>query len=90
MRSLTRRLEALEGVHAEKSRPAPIGVALIPFLPGESYSVALPESGERKEFGSEAELFAFLDERGPWDGLLLTPGLRSEADWLAAVARHRQ
>ena len=87
MRSLTRRLEALEGVHAEKSRPAPIGVALIPFLPGESYSVALPESGERKEFGSEAELFDFLDGRGPWEGLLLTPGLRSEADWLAAVAQ---
>ena len=85
MRSLTRRLVALEGVHAEKSRPAPIGVALIPFLPGESYSVALPESGERKEFGSEAELFAFLDERGPWDGLLMVPGLRSEGDWLAAV-----
>ena len=87
MRSLTRRLVALEGVHAEKSRPAPIGVALIPFLPGESYSVALPESGERKEFGSEAELFNFMDMRGPWDGLLLTPGMRSEADWLAAVAQ---
>lgn len=85
MRSLTRRLEALEVVHAEKSRPAPIGVAICPFLPGESYSVALPESGERKEFGSEAELFNFMDMRGPWDGLLLTPGMRSEADWLAAV-----
>ena len=84
MRSLTRRLVALEGVHAEKSRPAPIGVALIPFLPGESYAVDLPEGG-RKEFGSEAELFAFMDKRGPWDGLLLTPGLRSEEDWLAAV-----
>ena len=87
MRCLIRRLEALEVVHAEKSRPAPIGVALIPFLPGESYSVALPESGERKEFGSEAELFAFLDERGPWDGLLMVPGMRSEEDWLAAVAQ---
>ena len=88
MRCLIKRLEALEGLHAEASMPAPIGVALIPFLPGESYSVALPESGERKEFGSEAELFAFLDERCcPWDGLLLTPGMRSEADWLAAVAQ---
>lgn len=87
MRCLIRRLEALEAVHVESTRPAPIGVALIPFLPGESYSVALPESGERKEFGSEAELFAFLDERGPWDGLLLTPGMRSEEDWLAAVAQ---
>ena len=86
MRSLTRRLEALEGVHAEKSRPAPIGVALIPFLPGESYAVDLPEGG-RKEFGSEAELLNFMDERGPWDGLLLSPGMRSEADWLAAVAQ---
>ena len=84
MRSLTRRLEALEVVHAEKSMPAPIGVAICPFLPGESYAVDLPEGG-RKEFGSEAELFAFMDERGPWDGLLLTPGMRSEADWLAAV-----
>ena len=87
MRCLIKRLAALEGLHAEKSMPATIGVAYCPFLPGESYSVALPESGERKEFGSEAELFAFLDERGPWDGLLLTPGLRSEADWLAAVAQ---
>ena len=26
-----------------------------------------------------------MDERGPWDGLLLTPGLRSESDWLAAM-----
>ena len=86
MRSLTRRLEALEVVHAEKSMPAPIGVALIPFLPGESYAVDLPEGG-RKEFGSEAELLNFMDERGPWDGLLLTPGMRSEADWLAAVAQ---
>ena len=86
MRSLTRRLEALEVVHAEKSMPAPIGVALIPFLPGESYAVDLPEGG-RREFGSEEELFAFMDERGPWDGLLLTPGMRSEADWLAAVAQ---
>lgn len=84
MRSLTRRLEALEGVHAEKSRPAPIGVAICPFLPGESYAVDLPEGG-RKEFGSEAELFKFMDMRGPWDGLLLTPGMRAEADWLAAV-----
>ena len=86
MRCLIKRLEALEVVHAEKSRPAPIGVAICPFLPGESYAVDLPEGG-RKEFGSEAELFAFLDERGPWDGLLLTPGMRSEADWLAAVAQ---
>ena len=86
MRSLTRRLEALEVVHAEKSRPAPIGVALIPFLPGESYAVDLPEGG-RKEFGSEAELLNFMDERGPWDGLLLTPGMKSEDDWLAAVAQ---
>ena len=86
MRSLTRRLEALEVAHAEKSRPAPIGVALIPFLPGENYRVDLPDGG-RKEFGSEAELFNFMDERGPWSGLLMTPGLRSESDWLAAVAQ---
>ena len=86
MRCLIKRLEALEVVHAEKSRPAPIGVAICPFLPGERYAVDLPEGG-RKEFGSEAELFAFMDERGPWDGLLLTPGMRSEADWLAAVAQ---
>ena len=86
MRSLTRRLEALEVAHAEASMPAPIGVALIPFLPGEPYTVGLPDGG-RKEFGSEAELFDFLDGRGPWDGLLLTPGMRSEADWLAAVAQ---
>ena len=86
MRSLTRRLVALEGVHAEKSRPAPIGVAICPFLPGESYAVDLPEGG-RKEFGTQEELFNFMDERGPWDGLLLTPGMRSEADWLAAVAQ---
>ena len=86
MRSLTRRLEALEGVHTEKFRPAPIGVAICPFLPGESYAVDLPEGG-RKEFGSEAELLNFMDERGPWDGLLMVPGMRSEADWLAAVAQ---
>ena len=85
MRCLIRRLEALEVVHAEKSMPAPIGVALIPFLPGESYAVDLLEG--RKEFGSEAELLNFMDERGPWDGLLLSPGMRSEADWLAAVAQ---
>ena len=85
MRSLTRRLEALEGVHAEKSRPAPIGVAICPLLPGEPYAVDLPTG--RKEFGSEAELFAFLDERGPWDGLLMVPGMMSEGDWLAAVAQ---
>ena len=84
MRCLIKRLEALEVVYAEKSRPAHIGVAICPFLPGESYAVDLPEGG-RKEFGSEAELFAFLDGRGPWDGLLLSPGMRSEADWLAAV-----
>ena len=87
MHGLMKRLAALEATHAESTRPAPIGVALIPFLQGESYSVALPESGERKEFGSEAELFAFLDERGPWDGLLMVPGMRSEEDWLAGVAR---
>ena len=86
MRSLIKRLEALEVVHAESTRPAPIGVALIPFLPGEPYAVDLPEGG-RKEFGSEAELLNFMDERGPWDGLLLTPGMRSEEDWLAGVAR---
>lgn len=86
MRSLTRRLEALEVAHAEASMPAPIGVALIPFLPGEPYTVGLPDGG-RKEFGSEAELFNFMDERGPWSGLLMTPGLRSESDWLAAVAQ---
>ena len=85
MRSLTRRLEALEVAHAEASMPAPIGVAYCPFLPGEPYAVDLPAG--RKEFGSEAELFNFMDKRGPWDGLLLTPGLRSEADWLAAVAQ---
>ena len=86
MRSLTRRLEVLEAAHAEASMPAPIGVAYCPFLPGEPYAVDLPAGG-RKEFGSEAELFDFLDGRGPWDGLLLTPGMRSEADWLAAVAQ---
>ena len=86
MRSLTRRLEALEVVHAESTRPAPIGVAICPFLPGEPYAVDLPAGG-RKALGSEAELFDFLDGRGPWDGLLLTPGMRSEADWVAAVAQ---
>ena len=86
MRSLTRRLEALEVAHAEKSRPAPIGVALIPLLQGESYAVDLPEGG-RKEFDTQEELFNFLNMRGTWDGLLLSPGLRSEADWLAAVAQ---
>ena len=86
MRSLIKRLEALEVVHAEASMPAPIGVALCPFLPGESYAVDLPGGG-RQEFSTEAELFAFLDMRGAWDGLLLTPGLRSEDDWLAAVAQ---
>ena len=86
MRSLTRRLEALEVAHAEASMPAPIGVALIPFLPGEPYAVDLPGGG-RKEFDTQEELFNFMDERGPWDGLLLTPGMRSEADWLAAVAQ---
>ena len=86
MRSLIKRLEALEVVHAEKSMPAPIGVAICPFLPGESYAVDLPEG--RKEFSTEAELFAFLDARGLiGDGLLMTPGLRSEDDWLAAVAQ---
>ena len=86
MRCLIKRLEALEVVYAEKSMPAPIGVALIPFLPGESYAVDLPEGeGCRKEFDTQEELFNFMDERGPWDGLLLTPGMRSEADWLAAV-----
>ena len=86
MRSLIKRLEALEVVHAEKSRPAPIGVAICPFLPGELYAVDLPDGG-RKEFDTQEELFNFMDERGPWDGLLLTPGMRSEADWLAAVAQ---
>ena len=86
MHGLMKRLVALESIHAESARPAPIGVALIPFLPGESYAVDLPEGG-RKEFSTEAELFAFLDMRGAWDGLLLTPGLRSEDDWLAAVAQ---
>lgn len=85
MRSLTRRLEALELVHAEASMPAPIGIATCPLLQGESYSVTVPESGERQEFSTEAELFAFMNMRGPWDGLLLTPGLRPEAEWLAAV-----
>ena len=86
MHSLTRRLAALEATHAESTRPAPIGVAICPFLPGESYAVDLPEGG-RKEFGSEAELFAFMDERGPWDGLLMVPGIISEEDWLVAVAQ---
>ena len=86
MRCLIKRLEALEVVHAEKSRPAPIGVALIPLLQGESYAVDLPEGG-RKEFDTQEELFNFLNMRGTWDGLLLSPGLRSEADWLAAVAQ---
>ena len=86
MRSLTRRLEALEVVHAEKSMPAPIGVALIPLMPGEPYAVDLPEGG-RKEFDTQEELFNFMDKRGPWDGLLLTPGMRSDDDWLAAVAQ---
>ena len=84
MRSLTRRLAALEVAHAEASMPAPIGVAYCPFLPGEGYRVDLPNGG-RKEFGTQDELFDFMDKRGPWDGLLLTPGMRSEADWLAAV-----
>ena len=86
MRSLTRRLEALEVVHAEKSRPATIGVAICPFLPGESYAVDLPEEG-RREFDTQEELFNFMDERGPWDGLLMVPGMMSEGDWLAAVAQ---
>ena len=87
MRGITLRLARLEAVHEERSRPQPVGIAYCPLLPGEPYSVALPESGERQEFSTEAELFAFMDERGPWDGLLLTPGMRSEADWLAAVAQ---
>ena len=86
MHSLTRRLAVLEAAHAESTRPAHIGVATCPFLPGEPYAVDLPGGG-RKEFGSEAELLNFMDERGTWDGLLLTPGMRSEADWLAAVAQ---
>ena len=85
MRSLTRRLEALEVAHAEASMPAPIGVAICPLLPGEPYAVDLPGGG-RKEFDTQEELFNFLNMRGTWDGLLLSPGLRSEADWLAAVA----
>ena len=84
MRSLIKRLEALEVVHAESTRPAPIGVAYCPLMPGEPYAVDLPEGG-RKEFDTQEELFNFMDERGPWDGLLLSPGMRSEADWLAAV-----
>ena len=72
------------------SRSAPIGVALIPFLPGEPYAVDLPTEG-RKEFDTQEELFAFLDERGLiGDGLLLAPGLRSEEDWLEAVAQGRR
>ena len=86
MRSLTRRLEALEVAHAEASMPAPISVALIPLLQGEPYAVDLPEGG-RKEFDTQEELFNFMDKRGPWDGLLLTPGMRSDDDWLAAVAQ---
>ena len=86
MRCLIKRLEALEGLHAEKSMPAPIGVAICPFLPGGSYAVDLSEG--RKEFSTEAELFAFLDARGLiGDGLLMTPGMRSEDDWLEAVAQ---
>lgn len=88
MRSLTRRLEVLEAAHAEASMPAPIGIATCPLLQGESYSVTVPESGERQEFSTEAELFAFMDKRGLiGDGLLMVPGLRSEEDWLAAVAQ---
>ena len=86
MRCLIKRLEALEVVHAEKSRPAPIGVAYCPFLPGEPYAVDLPAG--RKEFDTQEELFNFMDERGLiGDGLLMVPGLRSEDDWLAAVAQ---
>ena len=85
MRSLTRRLEALEVVYAESTRPAPIGVAICPLLPGEPYAVDLPGGG-RKEFDTQEELFNFLNMRGTWDGLLLSPGMRSEADWLEAVA----
>ena len=85
MHGLMRRLAALEATHADRTRLAPIGVALCPLLPGEPYSVTVPESGELLEFSTEDELFAFLDQRGPWDGLLLTPGLRSEEDWLAAA-----
>ena len=83
MRCLIKRLEALEGLHAEKSMPAPIGVAICPFLPGERYAVDLP--GGRRRFDTQEELFNFLNMRGTWDGLLLSPGMRSEADWLAAV-----
>lgn len=85
MHGLMRRLAALESVHAQRAQPQGIGVAHCPFLPGEPFSVVLPESGERKEFSTEDELFAFMDERGPWEGLLITPGLRSEDDWLAAA-----
>lgn len=85
MRGLMKRLAALESVHAQRAQPQGISVAHCPFLPGEAYSVVLPESGERKEFPSEAGLFAFMNERGPWEGLLITPGLRSEEDWLAAA-----
>ena len=85
MRGLMRRLAALESVHAQRAQPQGISVACCPFLPGEAYSVVLPESGERKEFSTEGELFAFMDKRGQWEGLLITPGLRSEEDWLAAA-----
>lgn len=86
MRSLIKRLEALEVVHAESTRPATIGVAYCPLMPSEPYSVDLPDG--RHEFKASGELLAFLDERGLiGDGLLLVPGTRSEADWLAAVAQ---
>ena len=89
MRSLIKRLEALEVVHAESTRPAPIGIATCPLLQGEPYSVDLPDG--RHEFKASGELLAFLDERGLiGDGLLMTPGMRSEDDWLEAVQRRRQ
>ena len=86
MRGITLRLARLEAVHEERSRPQPVGIAYCPLLPGEPYSVDLPDG--RHEFKASGELLAFLDERGLiGDGLLMSPGMRSEADWLAAVAQ---
>jgi hypothetical protein len=81
------RLSALEAAHAERTRPQSIPVAYCPFLPGGHYWLTVPESGERKEFSTESELFDFMNGRGPWDGLLISPGLQTEADWLAAAAQ---
>ena len=85
MRGITLRLARLEAVHEERSRPQPVGFAYCPLLQGEPYSVDLPDG--RHEFKASGELLAFLDERGLiGDGLLRSPGMRSEADWLEAVA----